>query len=120
MAILAIIIIFTCWLFIDRSIRRKWNTPKRGWYKNDNKWFAVLSFIIGALYVASVFYFEQSFFFVFPYFLALINLLSGIEKYLYKKETKIHIHYFSDAAFWFIAGIAVWLLEGGTHVTALI
>ncbi|MBM7661039.1 hypothetical protein JOC85_001811 [Bacillus mesophilus] len=105
-----ILIAITIILFyiIDKVILRKFNTPKRGWkwYKHDHRGFAILFYVIMIPIILIPFVFpESNLFLVFPFAGALINILFSIEKFIFKRETKLFINYLFDAIFWFVLGV---------------
>ncbi|WP_407933981.1 DUF4181 domain-containing protein [Aquibacillus rhizosphaerae] len=93
-------------------MKDKFATPKRNcWYKHERKDFAILFYIVVIIYLLSVLIYQESFFFLFPFFLSLVNILFGIEKYICNKDNKMYLHFFIDSFFWCLAGIiAVTLL----------
>jgi hypothetical protein len=105
-----ILIIFTiiCFFIIDKVIQRKFNTPKRGWtwHKHDHKAFAILFYVIIIPIILLPFVFPDiNLFLLFPFVGTLINILFSIEKFIYKRETKLYINYIFDAIFWFVLGV---------------
>lgn len=113
MVFLVLITISVIWFFIiDKVIQQRFKTPKRGWnwYKHENKAFAILLYIILLAFILFPFmYPDVDLFLVFPFVGTLMNLIFSIEKFIYKKEEKIHINYLSDAIFWFILGVTAYI-----------
>lgn len=108
MGFIVLVTIVVLWiLIIEKIIKRKFKTPKRGWswYKHDNKAFAILFSIIFIAFILFPFIFpDVDLFLIFPFVGMVLNLLFSFEKYIYKREEKLHIIYISDAILWFILG----------------
>jgi hypothetical protein len=110
MGYLVLFTIAVLWFVIDRLIRSKLKTPKRSWYKHERTSFAVLFYsIILAFIVCVILFPDTNFFIVFPFLGLIVNLLFGIEKYIYKKEEKLYFLYFFDAIVWFILGMTAYI-----------